>query len=133
MTLESRSTTTSPTTIRVDADRIQQIFSNLIGNALKFTPAGGTITVGATPADGRGRVLRPGHGAGALDREEIEHVFDRYWQARQQGSHGIGLGLSIARGMTEAHGGQIRVESEDGEGSASSSASRSTGAEGMTS
>ncbi len=116
VTLESRLDPALPATIRVDADRIQQVFSNLIGNALKFTPAGGTITVGAAPVDEGVEFYVQDTGAG-LSPEEIEHVFDRFWQARQQGSHGMGLGLSIARGMTEAHGGQIRVESEDDGGS----------------
>ena len=105
-----------PATIVVDADRIRQVFSNLIGNALKFTPPGGTITVGADPGDDAVDfwVLDTGPG---LDDRALSRVFDRFWQARQQGSHGIGLGLSIAKGMTEAHGGTIRVDSTPGEGS----------------
>lgn len=105
-----------PDNIRVDADRIRQVFSNLIGNALKFTPAGGTVTVGADrDADGvEFWVEDTGPGLASTD---LAHVFDRYWQAREQGSHGVGLGLAIAKGMTEAHGGQIRVESELGRGS----------------
>lgn len=105
-----------PETIRVDADRIHQVFSNLIGNALKFTPTGGTVTVGATPREQTVEFWVQDTGPG-LPPEHLEHVFDRFWQARQQGSHGIGLGLSIARGMTEAHGGEVRVESEVGRGS----------------
>jgi signal transduction histidine kinase len=116
VTLESRLDGALTATLRVDADRVQQIFSNLIGNALKFTPTGGTITVGAAPFDDGVEFYVQDTGPG-LSPEEIEHVFDRFWQARQLGSPGIGLGLSIARGMTEAHGGRIRVESEDGRGS----------------
>jgi len=106
----------APKTIRVDADRIRQIFSNLIGNALKFTPADGRITVGADPAPGGVEFSVQDTGPG-MAPGDLEHVFDRFWQARQQGSHGIGLGLSIAKGMTEAHGGEVRVESEEGRGS----------------
>jgi signal transduction histidine kinase len=105
-----------PATIRVDADRVRQIFSNLIGNALKFTPTGGRVTVGAAPAPGGVEFWVRDTGPG-MDAGDLEHVFDRFWQARQQGSHGIGLGLSIAKGMTEAHGGEVRVESEEGRGS----------------
>jgi PAS domain S-box-containing protein len=104
-----------PGMIRVDADRVQQIFSNLIGNALKFTPAGGTITVRARARDEGVEFAVEDTGPG-LSADEVEHVFDRFWQARQRGSHGIGLGLSIAKGMTEAHGGHVQVASEEGQG-----------------
>jgi PAS domain S-box-containing protein len=104
-----------PETIRVDADRVRQIFANFVGNALKFTPAGGTITVGAEPVDDRVRFWVRDTGPG-LAPEALPHVFDRFWQAKQQGSHGVGLGLAIARGLTEAHGGSVRVESPEGQG-----------------
>ncbi len=102
--------------LRVDAQRIQQVFSNLIGNALKFTPAGGTITVGAEPIPDGARFWVQDAGPG-LSPAQREKIFDRFWQAEQQGSHGVGLGLSIAKGMVEAHQGEIRVESEEGTGS----------------
>lgn len=114
--LVSRLENDLPRTIRVDADRVQQVFSNLIGNALKFTPRGGTITVGARGRDAGVEFWVEDSGPG-MSEDQLGHVFDRFWQARQQGSHGIGLGLSIAKGMTEAHGGEIRVESEEGRGS----------------
>jgi PAS domain S-box-containing protein len=101
--------------LRVDAQRIQQVFSNLIGNALKFTPPAGTITVGAAPSHDGVRFWVEDTGPG-LSADERERIFDRYWQAQQQGSHGVGLGLSIAKGMVEAHEGEIRVESEEGAG-----------------
>lgn len=104
-----------PDTIRVDADRVRQIFANFVGNALKFTPAGGTITVGAEPAEGGVRFWVRDTGPG-LEPDDLPHVFDRFWQAQQQGSHGVGLGLAIARGLTEAHGGSVRVESPEGQG-----------------
>jgi PAS domain S-box-containing protein len=105
-----------PEMIRVDADRIRQIFSNLVGNALKFTPTGGTITVGAEAEDGSVVFSVNDTGPG-LEPDELPHVFDRFWQARHQGSHGVGLGLSIAKGLAEAHGGGVAVESEVGRGS----------------
>ena len=72
--------------------------------------------VGAAPAPGGVEFWVQDTGPG-MAAGDLEHVFDRFWQARQQGSHGIGLGLSIAKGMTEAHGGEVRVESEEGRGS----------------
>jgi PAS domain S-box-containing protein len=105
-----------PPVIRVDADRLQQVFSNLIGNALKFTPAGGTVTVSAVARDDRVVFSVEDTGPG-IPPENLPHVFDRFWQASQQGSHGIGLGLAIAKGLAEAHGGEVSVESELGRGS----------------
>lgn len=105
-----------PETITVDADRVQQIFSNLIGNALKFTGPGGSITVAAETCDDVVMFSVRDTGPG-IPAEDIPNVFDRFWQASQQGSHGIGLGLAIARGLTEAHGGSVGVESEVGVGS----------------
>jgi PAS domain S-box-containing protein len=102
--------------IRCDHDRVIQLFSNLVGNAVKFTNEGGAISVRAVP-DGdvvRFSVTDTGPGISA---EELPHVFDRYYQAQRRNRDGIGLGLSIARGIVEAHGGRIWVESEEGKGS----------------
>jgi PAS domain S-box-containing protein len=102
--------------IRCDHDRVIQLFSNLVGNSVKFTGDGGTITVRAAP-DGdvvRFSVIDTGPGISA---DELPHVFDRYYQAQRRNRDGIGLGLSIARGIVEAHGGRIWVESEEGQGS----------------
>jgi len=102
--------------IRCDHDRVIQLFSNLVGNAVKFTPDGGTITVHAA-LDGevvRFSVADTGPG---IPGDELPHVFDRYYQAQRKNRDGIGLGLSIARGIVEAHGGRIWVESKEGEGS----------------
>jgi len=102
--------------LRCDHDRVIQLFSNLIGNAIKFAyDGGGTITVRAT-LDGdvvRFAVIDTGPG---IPAEELPHVFDRYYQAQRRNRDGIGLGLSIARGIVEAHGGRIGVESEEGKG-----------------
>lgn len=115
ITITTRIDDAVPAMVRVDADRIQQIFSNLIGNALKFTPREGLITVAAEAADD-GVVFSVRDTGPGIPAEHLPHVFDRFWQASQQGSHGIGLGLAIAKGLVEAHGGQVTVESEPGQG-----------------
>ncbi len=105
-----------PEFLRVDADRIRQIFSNLVGNALKFTPAGGSITIAARGTDQEVVFTVEDTGPG-IPAADLPRVFDRFWQARQHGSHGLGLGLAIAKGLAEAHGGRIFVESDEGHGS----------------
>jgi signal transduction histidine kinase len=102
--------------VAADRDRIDQLFGNLIGNALRFTPAGGRILVTARPvADGvRFAVTDSGRG---ISDDDLPHVFDRFWQGKRSEGGGAGLGLAIASRIVEAHGGRIGVESETGEGS----------------
>jgi PAS domain S-box-containing protein len=98
-----------------DHDRMIQALSNVLGNAIKFTPDGGTIRVGIE-RDGDGvRFFVADTGPG-IPADERDHVFDRYFQARRRNREGIGLGLSIAKGIVDAHGGRIWVESEEGKG-----------------
>jgi signal transduction histidine kinase len=99
-----------------DRDRLLQIFENIIGNAVKFTEPGGRVTVGAAPRDGDVLfwVADTGTGIAAAD---LPHLFDRFWQARKEGRRGAGLGLPIVKGIVEAHGGRIWVESTVGRGS----------------
>ncbi|MDB4890945.1 MAG: Two-component hybrid sensor and regulator [Gemmatimonadetes bacterium] len=101
--------------VSADAERIGQVFSNLIGNAIKFTPAGGTITLRAELADARVWFSVTDTGAG-IPPEQLEQVFGQFWQGRKTDRRGIGLGLTIARGIVEAHGGTIGVDSEVGVG-----------------
>jgi signal transduction histidine kinase len=101
--------------IRADRDRIIQVFSNLLGNAIRFTPEGGRLTVSAERAGDAVRFSVSDDGPG-IPEEERRHVFDPFWQARA-GSGGAGLGLPIAKGIVEAHGGNIDVRSELGRGS----------------
>jgi signal transduction histidine kinase len=99
-----------------DRDRLFQVFENLIGNAVKFTKPGGRITVGAVPLEREILFCVSDTGAGISD-EQRPHVFDRFWQARDARHRGAGLGLPIVKGIVEAHGGRIWVDSAPGRGS----------------
>jgi PAS domain S-box-containing protein len=102
--------------VLADPERITQVFANLIGNAAKFTPAGGVIEIGATSSSDSIAFFVHDNGPG-IPGEHLPFVFDRFWQARRTGRHGVGLGLAIVKGIVEAHGGSVRVESEEGAGS----------------
>jgi PAS domain S-box-containing protein len=99
-----------------DRDRLLQVFENLIGNAIKFTKAGGRITAGAAPGDNDVVFWVADTGCG-IASENLPRVFDRFWQATRAGRQSAGLGLSITKGIVEAHGGRIWVESTEGRGS----------------
>jgi PAS domain S-box-containing protein len=100
-----------------DHDRLLQVFENLIGNALKFTEAGGRITVGAARGDSEALFWVADTGRG-MSADELTHAFDRFWQASaRSGRLGAGLGLPITKGIVEAHGGRIWAESAPGRGS----------------
>jgi PAS domain S-box-containing protein len=103
--------------VLADPPRIQQVLSNLVGNAIKFTPRGGRITLRANPESAEVRLAVIDTGPG-IPPDQLPHVFGRFWQARTSDTRGIGLGLAIARGIVEAHRGRIWVESRLGEGSA---------------
>ncbi|MGI8400980.1 MAG: hybrid sensor histidine kinase/response regulator [Gemmatimonadaceae bacterium] len=102
---------------RVSADRkrIFQVFSNLIGNALKFTQKGGRIDVRGRMTGDEALFTIADTGAG-IPPENLPHLFDRFWQARETRRAGAGLGLYIAKGIIEAHGGRLWVESTLGVG-----------------
>jgi PAS domain S-box-containing protein len=99
-----------------DGDQIQRVFSNLICNAIKFTPAGGTIRVHAARSNDEVVFSVSDTGAG-IPAEQLPYVFDRYWQGTRGDRRGAGLGLAIAKGIVEAHAGRIWVESVAGSGS----------------
>jgi signal transduction histidine kinase len=101
--------------VAADAGRVLQVFSNLIGNAIKFTPPGGRIVVRAEPVGGQARFAVSDTGPG-IPAAQLPQVFGRFWQADVNDRRGIGLGLAIAKGIVEAHGGRIWVESEVGRG-----------------
>ncbi|HXJ18917.1 MAG TPA: ATP-binding protein [Polyangia bacterium] len=99
-------------TLRVSCDhaRVIQLFDNVVGNGVKFSNDGGSVTVRAEPDGDMVRFSVTDQGPG-ISSEELPHVFDRYYQAKRRNRDGIGIGLSIARGIVEAHGGRIWVES----------------------
>lgn len=99
-----------------DHDRILQVFSNIIGNAIKFTPNNGKITISCSTKDGNVVFSIADTGAG-IEPENLHHIFDKFWQAKSTAKKGTGLGLSIAKWIVEAHDGKIWATSEIGKGS----------------
>jgi signal transduction histidine kinase/PAS domain-containing protein len=100
-----------------DRERLNQVFENLIGNAVKFTKPGGRVTLGAAEKDNSVMLWVSDTGAG-IAAEHLPHVFERFWQAHRDSkrSGGAGLGLPIVKGIVEAHRGHIWVESAAGRG-----------------
>lgn len=103
--------------VLADEPRLVQALGNLVGNALKFTPAGGTVRIAAAQRDGHVELVVSDTGPG-IPREQLAHLFDRFWQANKRDRRGAGLGLAIAKAIVEAHGGTIHVDSELGCGTA---------------
>lgn len=100
-----------------DKERISQVLANLVGNAIKFSPQGGTVTLSLRPHEGGGfRISVSDFGPG-IPEAQLPHLFERHWQARETAHHGTGLGLFITRSIVDAHGGRIEVRSRPGEGS----------------
>jgi signal transduction histidine kinase len=103
--------------VYADKERIAQVLANLVGNAAKFTPPDGTIALRAERDPGGGvrfSVRDEGSGIAAAD---LPHVFDRFWHSRGSSvKRSTGLGLAISRGIVQAHGGEIWVESDEGHG-----------------
>ena len=118
--------------IEADEERLLEVLENLIGNALKFTSAGGSITVGAArDATNAIRISVKDSGSG-ISPDELPHVFDRFWQAKKTERRGTGLGLTICKGIVEAHGGQIWAQSMLGVGTTLSFTILSTAAQAET-
>ena len=99
----------------VDVDRVVQVFSNLIGNAIKYAATGSTVRVLGTHVDRFLSVQVIDRGSG-IPPEELPLVFDRFWQSKRTKRSGAGLGLAIARGIVQAHGGDIHLRSAVGDG-----------------
>jgi len=102
--------------VHADRDRLLQMIDNLVGNAMKFTPRGGCVSVGGYVEPDEVRVTVADTGPG-IPEELRERLFDRFWQARGADRRGLGLGLHIAKSIAEAHGGRLWVESTIGSGS----------------
>jgi two-component system sensor histidine kinase BaeS len=110
---------TQPMTIIGDVGRLDQVLSNLLANALRHTPAGGTITLQAESCEEGVHVTVRDTGEG-IPAEDLPYIFDRFWRGDRSRSHaggaGSGLGLAIARQLVQSHGGRIDVQSEAGQG-----------------
>ena len=105
-------------TIEIDPERMNQVIGNLISNAIKYTPQGGAVTV--TGSAGRDMVnIGISDSGPGIDPEEQERIFEPFYrsQAHRRFPQGLGLGLTIARDLVEAHGGTLELASEPGEGS----------------
>jgi two-component system sensor histidine kinase BaeS len=109
-----------PLVVDGDVGRLDQVLGNLLSNALRYTPNGGTIALQAERTEDGVRIRVSDTGSG-IPPEDLAYIFDRFWKGdrsrtRQDGT-GSGLGLAIARQLVHAHGGTIRVESTVGKGS----------------
>ena len=102
--------------VHADRHRVLQVLSNLIGNAMKFTPAGGIISYRAEPRDANVVQITVADSGPGIPKENLSDIFNPYWQAKRTARLGAGLGLPIAKGIVESHGGRIWVESEPGAG-----------------
>ncbi len=97
----------------IDPVRMREVLSNLLSNALRYTPRGGTVRVGASVADGKLHVSVRDSGPG-IAAEALPHIFDRFYKSDE--SRGAGLGLAIAKSLVVAHGGEIEAKSDPGQG-----------------
>lgn len=99
-----------------DRWRLEMALANLLDNAVKFTPPGGRIVIGARLEGPRVRIWVEDNGPG-IDPEDLPHIFERFYRGRNAPAEGSGLGLAIVRWIAEAHGGQVAVHSQPGQGS----------------
>ena len=108
----------APLRVNGDRARIEQVLINIMTNAVRYTPEGGSVTMELVPADAMAEVLVRDTGIG-IPEEDLPHIFDRFYRvdkARSRAMGGTGLGLSIAYEIVKRHSGQIRIESKLGEG-----------------
>lgn len=103
--------------VNIDPQRVREVLSNLIGNAVKFSPSGGVVNVGLGESGlsaGRSVLLFVQDNGPGIESSDLPHVFERFYKSSDSG--GMGLGLSIAKYLVEAHGGKIWAESKTGQG-----------------
>jgi two-component system sensor histidine kinase BaeS len=106
----------APTPVVADERWLHQVVTNLLGNALKFTPAGGRVTV-RTRRDGADAVLTVSDTGVGIPASELPHVFERFWRGQAAaGTSGSGIGLAIAAELARAHGGTLTADSQPGKG-----------------
>jgi signal transduction histidine kinase len=101
--------------VRADEFRLSQVMGNLLGNAIKFTPDGGMVTFSAR-RDGAEVIFEVTDTGPGIPADQVSHLFEQFWQARKNDKRGVGLGLTIAKGIVDAHGGRIWVNSTPGAG-----------------
>lgn len=106
----------TPLIAEIDHDRVLQVLANLVSNAIKFAERGGAVRLVAERVERRIRFIVTDDGPG-IEREKVDAIFQRYWQAASYDRRGLGLGLYISKRIVEAHDGKIWVESEPGRGS----------------
>lgn len=104
------------TAIPLNVKQLHRVFQNLLGNAFKFTPAGGEVWVRAKKAEG-GVLFQVEDNGYGVEKELLPFLFERFSQGKKKVTEGSGLGLAIAKGIVEAHEGKIWVESNPGQGS----------------
>ncbi len=104
-----------PARIEADPTRIRQIVANLLTNALKFTPAGGAVTL-SLRVDGQWALVGVRDTGPGIEPDELDRVFDRFFRGRSARAGGSGIGLTVARELARVHGGDLEVESTPGEG-----------------
>jgi signal transduction histidine kinase len=107
-----------PVAVHVDPQRMQQVLGNLVSNSLRHTPAGGTIELRAE-RDGTDVAIAVRDTGSGISPDDLPHLFDRFWRgdrSRSREGHRTGLGLAIARQLTEAHGGAMKAASQPGDG-----------------
>ena len=108
--------TSAPIRLCADIYKVERICYNLLSNALKYTSEGGSITIKAKSTDETVEICIKDTGKG-IAKEDIKHIFDRFYQVRNSNKDGTGIGLAIVKAFTELQGGTAKVESEVGEGS----------------
>jgi signal transduction histidine kinase len=103
-------------TVKGDSERIMQVLGNLVGNGLKFVARGGSVVL-KCELKGDEAIFSVADSGPGIAGEDLDRLFEKFWQRRRTDKRGVGLGLAIARGIVEAHGGRIWVESRIGDGS----------------